>query len=125
MTGAIEITGVCIGRALVPVRRILNTRVGRFTRGPFLLIDLELKGGGTGRALCFTFMPIAANDEIEQGKVALRTLESSPPHFAEVDQAEITRSPDRVRRSSPSPRLKQRSRRVLGCTPRSRCFGRS
>jgi mandelate racemase len=32
--------------------------VGRFTRGPFLLIDLELKGGGQGRALCFTFMPI-------------------------------------------------------------------
>jgi mandelate racemase len=54
----IEITGVRIRRALVPVRRVLNTRVGRFTKGPFLLIDLELKGGGVGRALCFTFIPI-------------------------------------------------------------------
>src|SRR5262249_27641194 len=58
MTGAIEITGVRIRRVLVPVRRVLNTRVGRFTKGPFLLIDLELKGGGVGRALCFTFLPI-------------------------------------------------------------------
>ena len=31
------------------MRRMLNTRVGRFTHGPFLLIDLELKGGGVGR----------------------------------------------------------------------------
>ena len=54
----IEITGIRIRRALVPVKRVLNTRVGRFTRGPFLLIDLELKGGGEGRALCFTFMPV-------------------------------------------------------------------
>src|SRR5262249_43412811 len=59
MTGAIEITGVRIRRVLVPVRRVLNTRVGRFTKGPFLLIDLELKGGGAGRALCFTFIPLA------------------------------------------------------------------
>lgn len=58
MTAAIEITGVRIRRALVPAKRVLNTRVGRFVRGPFLLIDLELKGGGAGRALCFTFMPI-------------------------------------------------------------------
>ena len=49
MSPAIEITGVRIRRALVPVRRVLNTRVGRFTKGPFLLIDLELKGGGYGR----------------------------------------------------------------------------
>src|SRR5262249_61344977 len=58
MTGAIEITGVRIRRVLVPVRRVLNTRVGRFTKGPFLLIDLELKGGGVGRALGLTFIPI-------------------------------------------------------------------
>jgi mandelate racemase len=58
MTGTIEITGVRIRRALAPVRRELNTRVGRFTKGPFLLIDLELKGGGVGRALGFTFIPI-------------------------------------------------------------------
>jgi len=58
MNPTIEITGIRIRRALVPVRRVLNTRVGRFTKGPFLLIDLELKGGGQGRALCFTFMPI-------------------------------------------------------------------
>ena len=50
MTPTIEITGVRIRRALAPVRRVLNTRVGRFTKGPFLLIDLELKGGGYGRA---------------------------------------------------------------------------
>ena len=58
MNPTIEITGVRIRRAIVPVRRVLNTRVGRFTKGPFLLIDLELKGGGMGRVLGFTFMPI-------------------------------------------------------------------
>jgi mandelate racemase len=58
MTASIEITGVRIRRAMVPVKRVLNTRVGRFTEGPFLLVDLELKGGGAGRALAFTFVPI-------------------------------------------------------------------
>lgn len=58
MNPTIEITGVRIRRAIAPVRRVLNTRVGRFTKGPFLLIDLELKGGGVGRVLGFTFMPI-------------------------------------------------------------------
>ena len=51
MNPTIEITGVRIRRAMAPVRRVLNTRVGRFTHGPFLLIDLELKGGGVGRVL--------------------------------------------------------------------------
>ena len=59
MTVAIEITGIRVRRAMAPIRRVLNTRVGRFTKGPFLLIDLELKGGGVGRALCFTFIPLA------------------------------------------------------------------
>jgi mandelate racemase len=58
MNPTIEVTGVRIRRALVPVKRVLNTRVGRFTKGPFLLIDLELKGDGAGRVLGFTFMPI-------------------------------------------------------------------
>jgi mandelate racemase len=57
--GAIEITGIRVRPARVPLRRALNTRVGRFTHGPFLLIDLETKGGGVGRALCFTFIPLA------------------------------------------------------------------
>ena len=59
MTATIEITGIRARRAIVPMRRPLNTRVGSFTRAPFLLIDLELKGGGVGRALCFTFIPLA------------------------------------------------------------------
>src|SRR5262245_48552570 len=58
MPATIEITGVRIRRALVRVKRVLNTRVGRFTKGPFGLIDLGLKGGGVGRALGFTFVPI-------------------------------------------------------------------
>jgi mandelate racemase len=59
MTATIEITGIRVRRATPPVRRTLNTRVGRFTKAPFLLIDVELKGGGVGRALCFTFIPLA------------------------------------------------------------------
>jgi mandelate racemase len=58
MNPTIEISGIRIRRAIAPVRRVLNTRVGRFTKGPFLLIDLELKGGGAGRMLGFTFVPI-------------------------------------------------------------------
>ena len=42
----------------MPLRRTLNTRVGRFTHGPFLLIDLELKGGGVGRVAGFTFVAL-------------------------------------------------------------------
>jgi mandelate racemase len=56
---SIEITGIRIRPAVVPMRRPLNTRVGMFTRAPFLLIDLETRGGVTGRALCFTFIPLA------------------------------------------------------------------
>jgi mandelate racemase len=59
MSAAIEITGIRVRRAIVPLQRTLNTRVGSFSRAPFLLIDLELKGGGVGRALCFTFIPLA------------------------------------------------------------------
>lgn len=59
MAATIEITGIRARPARVPLRRTLNTRVGRFTHGPFLLIDLETKGGGAGRALCFTFIPLA------------------------------------------------------------------
>ena len=59
MIPTIEIAGIRIRSVIVPMRRTLNTRVGRFTRTPFLLIDLETKGGGVGRALCFTFIPLA------------------------------------------------------------------
>ena len=58
MTPAIEITGMRVRPVRVPLRRTLNTRVGRFTHGPFLLIDLELKGGGVGRVAGFTFIPL-------------------------------------------------------------------
>jgi hypothetical protein len=47
-----------VRRASVPIRRVLNTRVGRFTRMSMLLADLELKGGGAGRMLGPTFMPL-------------------------------------------------------------------
>jgi mandelate racemase len=59
MNPTIEITGIRIRPVIAPMRRTLNTRVGKFTRVPFLLIDLETKGGGVGRALCFTFIPLA------------------------------------------------------------------
>ena len=58
MDTSIEVTGLRVRRVIAPVRRVLNTRVGRFTQGPFLLIDLELKGGGAGRVLGFTFVPV-------------------------------------------------------------------
>ena len=56
---SIEITGIRIRPVIAPMRRTLNTRVGRFSRVPFLLIDLETRGGGVGRALCFTFIALA------------------------------------------------------------------
>ncbi|HJZ34056.1 MAG TPA: hypothetical protein VKF35_23265, partial [Hyphomicrobiaceae bacterium] len=58
MANDIEITGIRMRPVRVPLRRVLNTRVGRFTHGPFLAIDLELKGGGVGRVLGFTFIPL-------------------------------------------------------------------
>jgi mandelate racemase len=81
----IEITGIRARAVRVPLRRTLNTRVGRFTHGPFLLIDLETKGGVTGRALCFTFIPLAQRIVpmlLDELVVALRgrriTLEDAP-----------------------------------------------
>jgi len=58
MTTTIEITGIRARPVLVPLRRVLNTRIGRFTRFPMLLVDLELKGGGAGRAMCPTFFAL-------------------------------------------------------------------
>ena len=58
MKPEIEITGMRVRPVRVPLRRTLNTRVGRFTHGPFLLIDLELKGGGVGRVAGFTFIAL-------------------------------------------------------------------
>jgi mandelate racemase len=58
MAQDIDIVGVSVRAVRVPLRRALNTRVGRFTHGPFLLIDLELKGGGSGRVAGFTFIPL-------------------------------------------------------------------
>jgi mandelate racemase len=58
MAQKIEVSGMRVRRVRVPLRRTLNTRVGRFTHGPFLLIDLELKGGGVGRIAGFTFIPL-------------------------------------------------------------------
>jgi mandelate racemase len=96
MTGAIEITGVRIRRALVPVRRTLNTRVGCFTRGPFLVIDLELKGGGVGRALCVTFIPIALKvvpillDELVAGVKGRKISLADAPAVHDAGQKSLT-----------------------------------
>jgi mandelate racemase len=96
MTGAVEITGVRIRRALVPVRRILNTRVGRFAKGPFLLIDLELKGGGVGRAMCFTFIPIALKvvpillDELVAGAKGRKITLADAPAVHDAGQKRLT-----------------------------------
>ena len=51
----VEITGIRLRPLIVPLRRPLATRVGLFTEGPFIAIDLETKGGATGRVLGFTF----------------------------------------------------------------------
>lgn len=55
---SVEVTGIRIRRLVVPLRRELATRIGTFNKGPFLAIDLELKGGGTARVLGFTFSRI-------------------------------------------------------------------
>ena len=96
MSNTIEITGVRIRRALVPVRRVLNTRVGRFTKGPFLLIDLELKGGGVGRALCFTFMPIGLKvvpillEELVAGAKGQKVTLADAPAVHDAGQKRLT-----------------------------------
>jgi mandelate racemase len=51
----IEITGVRVRRVIVPARRPLRAAVADLREVPFLLIDLETRGGVTGRMLGFTF----------------------------------------------------------------------
>ncbi|MEM9028306.1 MAG: enolase C-terminal domain-like protein [Pseudomonadota bacterium] len=55
----VAVTGLRVRPLLVTLRRPLDTRVGRFERGPFLALDLETKGGAGGRLLAFTFSPLA------------------------------------------------------------------
>jgi mandelate racemase len=54
-TAAIEITGIRIRRLMVPLRRPLKVSFGLFKEGPFLAVEIETKGGITGRVLGFTF----------------------------------------------------------------------
>jgi len=58
MPTTIEVTGIRIRRAMVPFRLPIRTGVGLFEKGPFLLIDLETKGGAVGRLPGFTFNPL-------------------------------------------------------------------
>ncbi|MEL6374337.1 MAG: enolase C-terminal domain-like protein [Pseudomonadota bacterium] len=55
----VVVESIRIRRAIAPLRRPLATRIGTFTHGPFLLIDLTLRGGVEGRLLAFTFKPLA------------------------------------------------------------------
>jgi mandelate racemase len=52
---AIEITGIRLRRLMVPLRRPLKVSFGTFKEGPFLAVEVETKGGITGRVLGFTF----------------------------------------------------------------------
>ena len=54
-TIVIRVSGIRIRRLWLALPRPLDTRVGRFTHGPFLAIDLDTAGGGGGRVLGFTF----------------------------------------------------------------------
>jgi mandelate racemase len=58
MRATIEVSAIRARPALVPLRRALNTRVGRFTVAPMLLIDLETKSGIVGRVLAMTFIAL-------------------------------------------------------------------
>ena len=52
---AIRVSGIRVRRLWVPMPRPLDTRVGKFTHGPFLAIDLETTAGVTAHVLGFTF----------------------------------------------------------------------
>jgi hypothetical protein len=58
MNPTIEITGVRIRRALVPVRRILNTRVGRFTVRGSHPPSARLRGEGRGEGQLVLCLPL-------------------------------------------------------------------
>jgi mandelate racemase len=58
MGATIEVTAIRARPVLVALRRTLNTRVGRFTHAPMLLIDLETRGGIAGRVLAMTFIAL-------------------------------------------------------------------
>jgi mandelate racemase len=58
MAASIEVTGLVVRPVLAPMRLPLATRVRDFTHAPFLLVDLETKGGGVGRMSGMTFHPL-------------------------------------------------------------------
>ncbi len=55
MTASIEVTGLRVRRLVVPLRRPLATSFGLFKEGPFLAVEVQCKGGFTGRLVGFTF----------------------------------------------------------------------
>ena len=55
MPTAIEVTGVRVRRLMVPFKRPLGTSFGMMRDGPFLAVDIETRGGATGRVLAFGF----------------------------------------------------------------------
>ena len=55
MSQSIEVTAVRVRRLMVPLRRPLATSFGTFKEGPFLAVDVETKGGITGRVMAFGF----------------------------------------------------------------------
>ncbi len=55
MNPSIEVTGIRVRRLVVPLRRPLATSFGTFKEGPFLAIELQCKGGISGRLIGFTF----------------------------------------------------------------------
>lgn len=55
MTASIEVTGIRVRPLIVPLKRPLVVSFGTFKEGPFLAVEVETKGGITGRMLGFTF----------------------------------------------------------------------
>lgn len=92
----VRVRGVRVRRLIVPLPRPLDTRVGRFTHGPFLALDLETETGANGRVLGFTFarlglrvVPPVIAALAEFAKERPLTLETMP-RFHDACQKHLT-----------------------------------
>lgn len=93
---SIEITGIRVRRLVVPLRRPLATRIGLFDKAPFLAIDLDLKGGGEGRLLAFSFAKIGLDlvppvlDELTNAAIGRKISLASLPAFHDECQRKFS-----------------------------------
>ena len=84
MNPTIEVMGIRVRRLVVPLRRALATSFGTFTEGPFLAVEVQCKGGISGRLIGFTFHKLGLKLVPEVLEHLVAQTKGRPIHFEDM-----------------------------------------